>query len=358
MTWYMIKNNVKLMFRSKWIILIMILGTIATTAVLSSVFESMMKTYEEPGAFHSGYRFVEESPLKSYMDTVKDIAQKEGIYLEEYKDGEPAKQIKQYNLGSFVEIGKDSYKVYTDEEKSAEGMITEYFYYNLLQQMAMEQMDTTNAVVQLPVTKLETMPEISSKDYYGIIYPVYYAALGFIAISAVFGSEKRNRIGKKYAVSAVKTRSMILAKLVPCVTVAAFCSFVSIIVDVLLFDNTWGNIPMTVVLFILLIAAFALLGMLAVNLFDNLAAAVVMVFCVLWVAGFFGGSFETYMFSSYPESLKRMSPLYHVNRALVEYAMQGTSDYTQSAVLYLSAIIFAGLLGNWLCEKYLRGKRI
>ena len=54
--------------------------------------------------------------------------------------------------------------------------------------------------------------------------------------------------------------------------------------------------------------------------------------------GFFGGSFETYMFSNWPDSVKNLSPIYHANRALVENSCMGHSSYTGSCIIYMLAI--------------------
>ena len=65
---------------------------------------------------------------------------------------------------------------------------------------------------------------------------------------------------------------------------------------------------------------------------------VIALFTLVWFMGFFGGSFETYMFSSQPESLKRLSPIYYANRALVEYSCMGHSDYAVSSMVCMGII--------------------
>ena len=76
----------------------------------------------------------------------------------------------------------------------------------------------------------------------------------------------------------------------------------------------------------------------AYNIFDNIVVTIIAVFIVVWLAGFFGGSFETYMFSSHPMSIKQLSPIYYINRSLVELSCMGHSDYVGSALIYSGAI--------------------
>ena len=73
-------------------------------------------------------------------------------------------------------------------------------------------------------------------------------------------------------------------------------------------------------------------------IFDNIVVTIIAVFIVVWLACFFGGSFETYMFSSHPESLKLISPIYHGNRALAELSSMGRSDFTVSSIVYSTVL--------------------
>ena len=45
------------------------------------------------------------------------------------------------------------------------------------------------------------------------------------------------------------------------------------------------------------------------------------------------------MFADHPEFMKLLSPLYHGNRALVELASTGKSDYAMTSVMYSVAMI-------------------
>ena len=72
---------------------------------------------------------------------------------------------------------------------------------------------------------------------------------------------------------------------------------------------------------------------------DNMIITVILTFSLVWIAGFFGGSFETYMFAAHSQSVKLLSPIYHANRALVELSCIGKSDYISSSILYDIAII-------------------
>ena len=93
------------------------------------------------------------------------------------------------------------------------------------------------------------------------------------------------------------------------------------------------------VIVVLSAAAATAFGLMFYNITSNVAVTIIAVFASVWVAGFFGGSFETYMFSSHSQMLKEISPIYHINRALTELSCMGHSSYTNSAVVYCIVIM-------------------
>ena len=110
-------------------------------------------------------------------------------------------------------------------------------------------------------------------------------------------------------------------------------------ITVLLYDIHWGSPALSVLIVFMMISAGNALGMMLYNISDSLVITIIMEFTIVWFLGFFGGSFETYMFSRMPDALKHLSPIYHGNRALVELSCMGKSNYTASAVWYSLGII-------------------
>lgn len=350
MLWYIIKNNLKLMLRNKWVIFLLILGPVITIAVLSSAFESMLSSYEGTGEFLSGYQISEKCPLFTYTTEMKEIAEESGVNLAEFTTGEPEELMEEHNLATFAQIDKDTYTIYTMSGKEIEGMVTEYFYNRLFEEMELSSIQGNFKSFSFPVTTLETMPEVSSTDYYGIIYHVYYLWCCFISISVVFSSEKKNQIGKKFQVSGTKSLTLVLGKTVPCIFSTLITLGCSMIISHFLFGIEWGSSLMTPCILFLIVVAATMFGLLVVSITNNLAVSVVAIFMLVWLAGFFGGSFETYMFSAWSENIKALSPIYHANRALIECSKLGQSEYCQSAILYLTGISAVCLCGILLLQ--------
>lgn len=333
---YLIKNNFKLMFRNTWSVTVMILGPILVIMVLSSAFSELMKSYEGVGEFAVGYRVQE---MNEMADAVTAAGKEAGIHFVEYPEGDIKEVMEKNELAGFVEFSEDTYVVYTSDDYEVEGVTLEYFMNKVIDagindSLQVQEQDD----IVLPVEKCSFMPAVDSVDYYGIIYIVYFCWCGMICATGVLSNEKKYGIVRRFQVSDVSELKNYLGKFVPItLTVTAGMSIVAVI-TVLLYDIHWGNPLLSAFIVFMMIMAGAALGMMLYNISDSLVITIILLFTVVWFMGFFGGSFETYMFSSISDTLKHLSPIYHGNRALVELSCMGESDYAVSAVLYSLAI--------------------
>ena len=149
---------------------------------------------------------------------------------------------------------------------------------------------------------------------------------------------------------------LFLSKWIPCIAVTIGTMTITILVCIGLFDIAWGNIPWSILILLLAIFAAISFGLFLYYLFDNLAVSIVGLFTIVWLMGFAGGSFETYMFSSCPEWIKHLSPIYYINRTLVEYSCMGKSDYTMPCILYMIVLTVICTAGALLIGRMRRGK--
>ena len=133
---YLIKNNIKIMLRNPVNIFLFILCPIVISAVLISAFSSLLESYECSDNYDVGYMVTEGSPYENYIDSIKEIGEKNGVKFIEYSDADITRErtqlmkmkkktlrirsiIENNNLCGFVEIDNDSYKVYKTEERKA-----------------------------------------------------------------------------------------------------------------------------------------------------------------------------------------------------------------------------------------------
>lgn len=346
---YLIKNNFKLMFRNTWSVAVMLLGPILVIAVLSSAFSELMKSYEGVDEFTVGYRIQEAD--NSIIEATKIAGEEAGILFFEYPEGEIKDVMEKNELSGFVEFAEDKYTVYTSADDEVEGIILEYFMNKVTNEGLNASLQIKEqAKIVLPVEQLKYMPAIDSVDYYGIIYIVYFCWCGMICATGVLSNEKKYGIIRRFQVSNISESQNFFGKFIPIVLTVTGGMAIATIITVLLYDIHWGNPFLSTVIVFLMIVAGTALGMMLYNISDSLVITIILQFTIVWFMGFFGGSFETYMFSSTSDLLKQLSPIYHGNRALVELSCMGESSYVASTVIYSLAItvicsiiaIFAG----------------
>lgn len=324
----------------------MILSPILVIAILSSAFSDLMRSYEAAGDFAVGYRIETDSIFADNMGSVKEAGREAGITFLEYPEGEPKELIENNDLAGFVVFGDENYTIYETADFEAEGIVLEYFLNRVMREsvnqvlQAMAPASETEAV-ELPVETLDYMPAIDSADYYGIIYIVYFCWCGIVCAANVLNSEKKYGIQRKYQVTAISGLKMYLAKWIPTVLIVFAAMGITTIITILLLDINWGNALISACLVLLSVMASSAFGLMLYYISNNLAVTIIVLFTSVWFMGFVGGSFETYMFSNWSEWVKSLSPLYHTNRALVENACMGSSNYTGSSIIYLLLITVA-----------------
>lgn len=340
---YLIKNNFKLMFRNTWSMIVMLAGPILVIAILSSAFSELMKSYEAVEEFDVGYRVENGSALSDYIESIKELGEENGISFYEYPAGEPKNVMENNELAGFVEFAKEEYVLYQSTDYEVEGITLEYFLDRVLSESVNGylSMGNENAEVELPVKQLDFMPAIDARDYYGIIYIVYYCWCGIICATGVLSNEKKYGIERKFQVSNLSNLQMYLGKFIPLTLMVAVGMGLATALSILLFDIHWGNALLSAAVVLCMILAACAFAMMLYNISSNLVITIIVMFTAVWFMGFFGGSFETYMFSSMPEMAKQLSPIYHGNRALVELSCMGHSEYVSSSVIY-SLIITLG----------------
>ncbi len=365
MPWILIKNNLKLMLRSKWILFLMVILPVITIALLSNAFKEMMDTSDKMISFRVGYRISDDSLYKDMLPELIKECEKNDITLQEYPEGEIDTLLKEEVVAVFVEITNDnSYTVYKSTNKDVEAGIMESifsdFFYQINEYLTTQAYLSENNITvtassvehQMIKEVLSNDPVPNSTDYYGIIYIVYFAWCGMISLVAVISSERKSAIPIRMRVTHLPKLSYYLGKFIPC-SLAVFIEICSAwILSCLLLDIHWGRLELSIIIVFLLSMAVSAFGMVLFQLFRNVAISIVAGFVITWIAGFFGGSFEPYMYLPLPKVLIHSSPIYYTNRTLVEFSTKGSSDYLGICVLFLLGILVVfGVIGILLMNR-------
>ncbi len=337
---YLIKNNFKIMFRNAINILMFVLCPIIVSAVLISAFSTLLESYKPVSSFEVGYRVEENCEFEKYIDSIVDVGKENGITFIEYNSGTPKTIVDDYGLGGFVTFDSEGYTVYESEDKCVEGSTLEYMLSAVFKSSITKDTGDISINVEFP----DHAAAVDSTDYYGIIYIVYFGGCAIVCAAGLYAQEKKNRINERLKVSNLSSVQIYLSKLIPIASVVFIGIGAAAILMAILLGVHWGNIALSAVILLLSVLAATAFEMMIYEITNSMIATIILSFGIVWIMGFIGGSFETYMFSAFPESLKNMSPIYHVNRALVELSSMGKSDYISSAILYTSIITIVSSL--------------
>ena len=335
---YLIKNNIKLMCRSWFTILLFIIMPVVLIFCLSSAFDSLMKKYEDKEIV-AGYRVEGNGITKEMIDAMCKVAEDNDITLNEYPSGDPEKIIRDNELSGLIIFKDDSYMVYEDEDNEAFGKVLEYFVNAFYENAAASAMKVDTDSVKVTVEHPDFVPAIDSKDYYGIIEIVYFGWCAIVAGAGILLNEKKYKIRKRFQVADFSPFQEYIGKFISISIVAALGTIIAAALTVALLGVHWGKPLLSLGILALSVMAATAFGVMIYNISDNLIATIIIMFAIVWIMGFWGGSFETYMFSTHPMSLKIISPIYHVNRALAELSCMGHSDFVLSALGYCGLII-------------------
>ena len=332
------------MLRSPANLLFFIVAPLLVFSVLASAFSSLMQSYEKKGPFQVGYMLSEESFFATGIEALKDAGKEADVIFEEYSDGDVKELMDSHDLKGFVVFKEDSYVVWSREDAKTEGQILEYVlnaYVEGVNRAKLMLMSKEAEDLELSIERPAYMPAIDSTDYYGIIEIVYFGCCALVCVAGVLGNEKKYGIGKKYRVAGLSQLQIYLGRLLPMLLCVLICECVAVLISVTLMEVHWGNLLMSGLVVIFIILAASAFELMLYEITESMVLSIICSFAVVWIAGFLGGSFETYMFSGKPQKVKMLSPLYHGNRALVELSCMGHSNYVLYSVVYLG-LIFVG----------------
>jgi ABC-2 type transport system permease protein len=169
----------------------------------------------------------------------------------------------------------------------------------------------------------------------------------------IVNNERKYGLNKRIGLSKASSLTLFIGKLIPAVLAVAVETGIAAVVSTILMDINWGDSPLlSAGILFLEIIAVAALGITVSLLIKSQALSNVIMFISGFLLGFVGGSFQTYMLNFVSDNLAKLSPLYYINRTLVEFSTKGYSDYVNSCIVFLVAIaLISTILGVAITAK-------
>lgn len=328
------KNYLKLIFRAKSVLIITVVGALVVMAALTNVFHTLLDQAETNEDFTIGYEMDADSRYLPVEEFLKEGFEEEGMTVIEYTDADPDALIRDEKIDVFIDFEGDSYSIKGRSNDEIDARIVQYVLYNVDHIM-----NGDMSKVQISSGKIDTREQADADTYYTIVQTVYFSSLCSVFLCLVYISERKQNIGIRFRSSTAGGVRIYLAKLFSCtLTSWLIMALITGGLAIFLFDIKLGCPFISISILLFAIFAFASFGMLFLIIFDNPAASIGLLFMVLWIAGYVGGTFETYMLSSVPDSVQELSPLYYVNRTLVELSVNGQSDYLGRCLIVLTVM--------------------
>lgn len=364
----LIKNNLKLMLRSKWILIAMTFSPILLSLLLSTVFESMMDMDFYPEPFTVGFRMSENCKYTDTTSLLTAVFKENKITLLEFPNGNIEDLITNGTVSIFAEISDDALILYKAKDTEGEASIAESIFSSVFYKVnetntlftyqkekgltgSINAPEFTEASI-LSVRWPEVDPIPSSRDYYGIIEIVFFLWMGCVSLAAVIPSERKNHIEERMHVTCVTRLQLYLGKFIPCLLATGIEITIAIIISVFCLNVHWGNWGGTITILTLQSLAATALGIILFNISRSIAVSLSAGWVLGFVNGFLGGSFQTYIYSTIPDSLAKMAPQYYINRTLVEFSTKESSEYAIPCILILAAIfIISVAIGLLLIDR-------
>ena len=149
---YLIKNNLKILFRYLYNPVVFILAPLGVMMVLSSAFSQLLKKYEAPEETKVGYRMEAAGIFASYLDELIEAGKEADIRFVSCPEGEPADLMEKNDLGAFVVFKDDAYQVYQSEDHLVEGMAVECMIHTFVEQFKLYNIGMTATMVENGIT--------------------------------------------------------------------------------------------------------------------------------------------------------------------------------------------------------------
>lgn len=358
----LVKNNLKLMLRDKIAMVLIIVLPIIMIAILSSAFSDLLNKNYTIEAFTVGYSVESGSKIeKSLPGFIKNFEENNITFSKMTKD-EAIKQINNESINAYIDITNSNYTIYKKEGFSINTTIFEnsigsmmYVFdgnkalmsYFLEKGIAIEG-NNESTIDNKSFVNLETItvdPTPTANQYYGIVEIAYIIWFSMMTVSTVVNNERKYGVTRRIGLSNASPLTLFFGKLIPSVVTVSIQIGIATLASIILMDVNWGTSPLlsTGVILLEIIASSSIAIVLSI-IFKSQSLINVIIFFTTFFFGFIGGSNQTYMYNFVSDNIAELSPLYYINRTLVEISTKGTSDYTIKCIVLLLAISMVAII--------------
>jgi ABC-2 type transport system permease protein len=295
-----------------------------------------------------------------FKDQIKEIPV---TFIEMTKD-EALSALEDKKITCYVELNDQKYTLYKNQGLDINTIIVEttldaglYLYDgikelqsltpdgSLVSDSTQPSKDTTEFLDEfINISKLDADPIPEAQDYYGIVQLVYIIWFGIASCITFADTERKSGVVYRIALSKANASILFLGRFIPTVFSLCFQVGIALITSTILLKINWGPYPLLSFGILLLeIIAISAFGTTISFIIKNVSLINIGTYVASFIFGMLGGCFQTYMYNV-DESLAKWSPLYYINRTLVELSTKGYSAYLNKSIILLMSVIGLSLI--------------
>ncbi len=315
--------------------------------------------------FEVGYSIEKGSKIESFFEVFKGKVQEMPIVFVAMTKEVGLDALENKKIACYVTLDDEKYTLYKNEGLDINTIIVEtaldeglYLYDGInellspayskfLSSAAIEAMEGS---IELPnelilTSKLNADPIPSARDYYGIVQIVFIIWFGIASCLTLAISERKNDIVHRIALSKANATTLFFGRFIPTACCLCFQVGIALTVSTLLLKVNWGSSPLLSFSILLLeVLAISAFGTTISFIIKNVSLVNIGTYVASFIFGFTGGSFQTYIYNPAGDNLAKYSPLYYINRTLVELSINGSSTYFNKTVILLMSVIGLSLI--------------
>lgn len=369
MLFILIKNNFKLFLRNKTMVLMFTVFPVLTITILSTAFSLDLKNDYVLESFKVGYSLEKGSETGNYFNQFKESLKDVPVTFIELPKDEAIQALKDNELACYVEFSNQKYTLYKNQGLNihtvfAESTLDQIVYlYDTVKELinanpvaeTLSNMPVADGVIptddSIELRKLNADPIPDAQDYYGIVQTVFFIWFGIVGCATFTEGERKNGVACRFAMTKANATILYLGRFIPATCSLCFQVGISLVTSTILLNINWGPYPLlsfSLLLFeIIAVSAFGttLSFMIKNTSFINICA-----YITSFIFGAIGGCFQTYMYNT-TEDVAKWSPLYYINRTLVELSTKGSSTYLFKTIIFLCSVIFLSLSAGLIYTK-------
>ena len=370
MFWIYLKSDLKRELRDRISLIMMIAFPVILIFILSNAFSSIMSSKFVLTPFSVGYSITQKSVLGGSMDEIQKSLKDVKISLVKTDKATALNEISNNKLAGFVEFTDTGYKFYSNDNMSIDsgifqsvlqsisystGTYTE-MYKVLAQYKAAPPQQNSDTLYT--VKKLVAEPFPSSLTYYGIVMLINVLCFAAVGTANMIHDDRQRNINKRVALSKINSYSVFLGRVISSTLSNMLQISAAIICSVLLLNVNFGSkYPQVIGLILLFSVTANSVSIMLGYLLKNMTVTRSIVYALSFFLNFFGGSFMQFYYASGSYlSIMQKTPIYYINRSLVELATRGSSSYLPTAIVIMVSTIAGSLLIGGIAFSRREGK--